>query len=192
MANVDVTVSKPANPSGGVTFGTPGSTLPKDAKAALGATFKPLGYVNEDGVQLTDDASDEDIKIWGGQKVRKVRSEFASSITFVLYSTRDVDVLKAVFGDKNVESSGSSITVKHNADISPVRPFTVETKDESDFARRFVIPRGQLTVSGDRTLNHSSADGFEVTIDALVDEDGNNYYEYTELPATSATEVSGA
>ncbi len=188
MANFDVTVSKPANPSGGVTFGTPDSTLPTDAKAALAATFKPLGYVDEDGVQLTDDASDEDIKIWGGQKVRKVRSEYASSITFRLYSTRDVDVLKAVFGEQNVISSGSSITVKHNADISPVRPYTVETKDESDFARRFVIPRGQLTVSGDRTLNHSSADALEVTIDALVDEDGNNYYEYTELPAVSAGE----
>lgn len=189
MANWDVTISKPASATGGVTFGNVGATdLPTDAGSQLPVTYKPMGYVSQDGITLTEDNSDEDIIVWGGLKVRKVRSDHSASIALTLYSTRDVDVLKAVFGDRNVESSGTSITVKHGADMPEVRPYTIETTDESGFKRRFAIPKGQLSVSGDRSLTHSSADGLECTIECLADAEGVNYYEYTELPAVEGAE----
>jgi hypothetical protein len=62
------------------------------------------------------------------------------------------------------------IAVTHSSKIAPIQNFTVEAKDEgTGTARRFVIPRGQITVSGDRTLVDAAADGFEVTIEALAD-----------------------
>lgn len=184
----DVTISKPATATGGFTFSEVGADLPTDATTPLPITCKPAGYISQDGITLSEDNSDDDVTVWGGQKVRKVRSDHSASIGLTFYSTREPSVLKMIFGDKNVVVSedGQSITVKHGADMPVIRPFTIETTDEDGFKRRFVIPRGQLAVSGDRSLTHSDADGLECTVECLVDADGVNYYEYTELPAVAA------
>lgn len=171
MAENVVTVGKPAEVAGGFTYAPEGSTLPEDASSKLPDGYKKLGLVSVDGITLTSDASDEDIYVWGGVKYRKVRSEFSESLGAVLYSTTNPDTLRAVFGDKNVEVNGDKIVIKHTADIPPIKVFTVETFDEG-IKRRFLIPRGQLTVSGDRTLAHASADQFEIAIEALADENG--------------------
>lgn len=186
MANFDVTISKPKTATGGLTFAPKGTTLPTDAKTPLDVKFKPFGYISEDGVTLSSDSSDEDIIVWGGYKVRKVRSQYSESVSFRVLSTRDVDVLKACFGDKQVTGSGTQITVKHTADVPSKKVYTIETRDEDGFARRYVIPDGQLMVSGDRNLSHASADGFDVSIESFPDADGVCIYEYTELPAAVA------
>ena len=183
MAFTDVIVAKPKSTDGGITFGPAGTVIPEDATTELPASQKLLGLVSSDGVTLTEDASDEDIFVWGGVKARKVRSEYSATLGAVLYSTANPDTLKAVFGPNNVdiEEDGSQITVTHSSNIAPIQNFTVEAKDEgTGTARRFVIPRGQITVSGDRTLVDAAADGFEVTIEALADADGNCYTEYIE------------
>lgn len=186
MANFDVTISKPKTATGGLTFAPAGTTLPTDAKAPLDVKFKPFGYISEDGVTLSSDSSDEDVVVWGGYKVRKVRSQYSESLSFRVYSTRNVDTLKACFGEKQVEASGTKITLKHTADIPSKQVYTVETRDEDGFARRYVVPEGQLMVSGDRNLTHSGTDGFDVSIEAMPDGDGVCIYEYTELPASAA------
>lgn len=183
MAFTDVIVAKPKSTDGGLTFGPAGTVIPEDATTELPAGQKLLGLVSSDGVTLTEDASDEDIFVWGGVKARKVRSEYSATLGAVLYSTANPDTLKAVFGPNNVdvEEDGSMITVSHSSNIAPIQNFTVEAKDEgTGTARRFVVPRGQITVSGDRTLVDAAADGFEVTIEALADSDGNCYTEYIE------------
>lgn len=184
MANFDITISKPKSASGGLTFAVDKTaTLPTDAKSPLDVKFKPFGYISEDGVTISQDANDEDITIWGGFKIRKIRSQFSKSLSFRVLSTRDLDVLKACFGDEQVVASGTQITVKHTAEIPSKKFYTVETKDEQGFARRYVVPDGQLMVSGDRNLSHSAPDGFDVNIECYPDNDDVCIYEYTELPA---------
>lgn len=183
MAFTDVIVAKPKSTDGGITFGPTGTVIPEDATTELPAGQKLLGLVSSDGVTLTEDASDEDIFVWGGVKARKVRSEYSATLGAVLYSTANPDTLRAVFGPDNVYVSddGAKIAVAHSSNIAPIQNFTVEARDEgTGTARRFVIPRGQITVSGDRTLVDAAADGFEVTIEALADSDGNCYTEYIE------------
>lgn len=186
MANFDITIAKPKSVTGGLTFAPANTAPPTDAKTALAVAFKPFGYISEDGVTLSEDATDEDIIVWGGMKVRKVRSQFSATISFRVMSTRDVDVLKACFGDANVTGSGTTLAVKHGAAIPSKKVYTIETVDEAGFSRRYVIPAGQLMVSGERNLTHAASDGFDVTIDAAPDADGYCYYEYTELPAVVA------
>lgn len=177
----DVIVAKPKSTTGGLTFGPTTLTIPKDATSALPSGQKPLGLVSSDGVTLTEDASDEDIFVWGAVKARKVRSEYSATLGAILYSTANPDTLRAVFGTDNVTVDGAKITVRHSSGISPIQNFTVECLDAgTGTARRFYIPRGQLTVSGDRTLVDASADGFEVTIEALAGDDGTCYWEYIE------------
>lgn len=186
----DVIVAKPKSTTGGLTFGPTTLTIPEDATTQLPAGQKPLGLVSSDGVTLTEDASDEDIFVWGAVKARKVRSEYSATLGAILYSTANPDTLRAVFGPDNVKVEGKKITVYHTSSIAPLQNFTVECQDSgTGTARRFVIPKGQLTVSGDRTLVDAAADGFEVTIEALADDDGVCYTEFIEK--TDGTTFAG-
>lgn len=192
MAFNNVIVNKPSSVGGGITCGPTGTVIPDDATSKLPEAQELLGLVSSDGVTLTEDASDEDIFVWGGVKARKVRSEFSATFGAVLYSTANPDTLRAVLGEDNVVVEDGKITVKHSSNMAPEQVFTVETKDPgTNTARRFYVPKGQLTVSGDRTLVDAEADSFEVSIEALVDDvTGVCYYEYIEK--TDGTSFEGA
>ncbi|MFJ3030947.1 hypothetical protein ACIP5Z_01700 [Rothia terrae] len=181
MSFTDVIVAKPKTTTGGLTFGEVGLKIPTDATSPLPEGQKNLGLVSADGVTLTEDASDEDIFVWGAVKARKVRSEYSASLGATLYSTANPDTLRGVFGADAVTVVGGKITLKHGSKTAPIQNFTVEAIDPgTNTARRFVIPRGQITVSGDRNLVDASADGFEVTIECLADDNGYCYTEYIE------------
>lgn len=176
-------VAKPVNITGGIKFAPLGTATPTDPTTALNTAFKELGYVNEDGLKLSHDASDDKIKVWGGVAIRTIRSDFSATITGTLLSTLDVDVLKTVFGDGQVSEAAGVITVKHTSDIPPEKVYVIETKDASTGGRkRYIVPKGQISVSGDVNLSHKEITGYEISIEALADNNGVCYYELVEAP----------
>ena len=179
-------VAKPISVTGGIKVAPIGTVTPTDPASGLNAAFKELGYVTEDGLKLSHDASDDKIKVWGGVTIRTIRSDYSATITGTLVSTLDVDVLKNVFGDSLVTQKSGFIAIKHAADIAPEKVYIIETKDASNGGRkRYVIPKGQIAVSGDVNLSHKEITGFEITIEALADKDGVCYYEFIETPPAS-------
>lgn len=179
-------VAKPISVTGGIKVAPLGTVTPTDPTSVLNAAFKELGYVTEDGLKLSHDASDDKIKVWGGVTIRTIRSDYSATITGTLVSTLDIDVLKNVFGDSLVTQKSGFIAIKHAADIAPEKVYIIETKDASNGGRkRYVIPKGQITVSGDVKLSHKEITGFEVTVEALADKDGVCYYEYVEIAPAS-------
>lgn len=179
-------VAKPVNVTGGIKFAPIGTATPTDPTSVLNAAFKELGYVTEDGLKLSHDASDDKIKVWGGVTIRTIRSDYSATITGTLLSTLDVDVLKTVFGDNQVQQKSGFIAIKHTSDIAPEKVYIIETKDASTGGRkRYVVPKGQITVSGDVNLSHKEITGFEVTIEALADKGGVCYWEFAETPPSS-------
>lgn len=186
----DVLISMPDTVTGGIFVSDEGVDSPVDAKGKLNAAFRTLGLVGEDGISITEDASDDDFKVWGGVKWRKMRSEFSATASLKLHSVVNFDTLKAVFGKDNVVESGGVITIKHGSEIAPVQAFSIETKD-GNFIRRYFAPRGQITVSGDRVLSHKDVDGFEVEIEFLADENKVCYYELVEKIGNSKPAVVG-
>lgn len=186
-------VAKPISVTGGIKVAPIGTVTPTDPTSVLNAAFKELGYVTEDGLKLSHDASDDKIKVWGGVTIRTIRSDYSATITGTLVSTLDVDVLKNVFGDSLVTQKSGFIAIKHAADIAPEKVYIIETKDASNGGRkRYVIPKGQITVSGDVNLSHKEITGFEITIEALADNDGVCYYEFIETsPASPVAAVVG-
>lgn len=179
-------VAKPISVTGGIKVAPLGTVTPTDPTSVLNVAFKELGYVTEDGLKLSHDASDDKIKVWGGVTIRTIRSDYSATITGTLVSTLDIDVLKNVFGDSLVTQKSGFIAIKHAADIAPEKVYIIETKDASNGGRkRYVIPKGQITVSGDVNLSHKEITGFEVTIEALADKGGVCYYEYVETAPAS-------
>ena len=146
---------------GGAIFRAPlGTTLPTDATTALNAAFKSLGYCSEDG--LTNSNS----------------PETDNNFKFTMIEALNVEVLKSVYGDDNVTGTlEEGITVKVNADEAEQNAWAVDMILK-DAVKRIVIPCASITEVGDIVYKDDDAIGYETTLSAVPDADGQTHYEY--------------
>ena len=159
--------------TGGVRYGRDieTSTLPTNATAPLAATLLDAGYVSEDGLVETVDASDDKIKAWGGDIVKIVRTEHSVSYSFTLIESANANALKLMFGDENVTVSGNNIRVRKTATMVPRATFVFDMMD-GDKSIRIVVKDGQPSISGDVNFTDGDVIGYEVTVEAFPDDAG--------------------
>ena len=162
---------------GGIWSAPQGTTLPTDAGTALNQAFVSLGYVSEDGVKRNISRDNTVIYAWGGDPVASLNSKKKETFKFKLIEPSNVDVLGLTFGEASGDLT-NGITVKSKTDISTPRAFVISNLMADNVHQRIVIPVGVVTDIGEISYVDNDVVGFELTVSAMADADGNTAYEY--------------
>ena len=159
-------------------------TLPTSESATLGADFKCLGYISEDGVTNENTPESENIKAWGGDTVLTIQTGKDDTFNFKMIEVLNEDVLKAVYGDTNVTVTAASgddpkkIAIAANSKEQPECAWVIDMILRGSKIKRIVIPDGKITEIEEIVYKDEEATGYGVTITAMPDSSGNTHYEY--------------
>ena len=180
----NVLVGAPVTATGGVLFGDTTVAAPTDATTALDPAWVKAGFVGEDGVTRTTEASDDKVRGWGGDVVKIVRTEHGLTYTLQFLESANADVLKLIHGEENVTIAAGKVTVKHTSKMPPRKSFVIDMADGESRVREY-IKDGQLTTSGDVVFVHSDVIRYEVTIEAMPDANGVKAISFVDTPVVT-------
>lgn len=173
-----VTAAKPAK--GGAIYRAPlGTTLPTDAKTSLAAAFKGLGFCSTDGLTNSNTISSEATKAWGGEVVMENQTEKTDRFKFKMIEGLNVEVLKSVFGDANVSGTlDTGIVIKANATPQQDACWIFDMILANGALKRIAVPKGKVVEVAEIKYADNEPVGYDVTISATADTDGQTHYEY--------------
>lgn len=178
------------NATGAVYDAPTTASAPTDASTDLNpqgqtAVWRDSGYVSEDGIELTQEWSTNDVKEWGGNIVRKVLEEFKGQVKYTEIQALDEVTLKRAYGDGNVvvtpatAQHGKQVKVSIGAELPPIRSFVFNMKD-GDNRIRIYIPRGQVSAIDTVNFKNTEVIGLPLTVDALVDSNNKCIYIFSD------------
>lgn len=178
--STNVSVGKP-KVSGAIYRAPAGTTvtLPTDATSTLDENFVCMGYISDGGVTNSNTISTGEIKAWGGDIVYTYENGKSDTFKYKLIEALNADVIEAVYGTDNVSGDLSTgMTIKANSTEQESVPWVIDMILRGNTAKRIVIPEGKITSLGDIVYSDGEAIGYDVTLTALPDSDGNTHYEY--------------
>ena len=194
MSNKEnVSVGKPKI-GGAIHVAPAGTALPTDATTALNAAFVNLGYVSEDGLTNETGGAVQTLHAWGKDIVIAMEGD-PETYSWTLLEVLDENVQKFVRGSGNVtvnEDGAMTVKINRGAQREQLEEHVIVVEMIlRGRAVRHVIPCGVITEVGEITYTDDDAVGYEVTVTALPDSEGNTHYEYFAAPAASSNSGSG-
>lgn len=182
-SNVLETAAPSPRITGGVLRAPVGTALPVTAIGAPGIAFKDLGHVGDDGLERTEDRSNQEVNNWGGNLVAVLQEKYGLEIKFKLLQVLNADVQKAVHGTSNVtvtpadEDSGTEIAAKLNAKLLDTGAWIFDGFYNL-ISMRLVIPIGRITAVAPIKWSNKELAAYECTMKPFPDADGNHGYQY--------------
>ena len=179
MDSKNVSAGKPM--IGGAVYVAPfGTDLPTSVTDTLNSAFVDLGFLSDAGLVNDGSRTSNAIKAWGGETVLNIQAEKNDIWTFTMIESKNVNVLKQVFGTDNVtvDNDTDMITITVNSKQLAAYSWVFDILLSDGSAKRCVLPYAQITTVGSVTYSDSAAIGYETTLNALPDSDGNTHYEY--------------
>lgn len=163
-----------------------GTDLPEDAVTTLDAAFKEMGYIADTGVTNSNTPSMTDIKAWGGDIVQSTLTEKPDKFSFKLLEGLNIDVLKTIYGEKNVEeitvgeggTEHKEIKIAANTKLPDNYSWVIDMILNDDKIKRIVIPQAKITNLADIVYTNTSAFGYDITLSAYPNASGDTHYEY--------------
>lgn len=175
--SANVAVGKPKLAvSGGVLAAPLGTDRPESYDDAYDVAYASLGYVGEDGVTESSERSTEEIRAWGGDKIRTVQTEFGTTLSFTLIESTNAETLKFIFGEDNVTEGAGEVVVKRNSKVLPHMQLIIDMLDGEN-SRHLDVGRAQVTEVGEITYVDGEAIAYEVTVSCDPDTDNNTLIE---------------
>ncbi|MBQ1444115.1 MAG: phage tail protein [Renibacterium sp.] len=172
----NVSVGQPK--AGGGIFAAPaGTAIPADAAAPLPAEFVGLGYVSDAGLVNTVATESNAVVAWGGDQVLNARTSRTETFKFSFIETNE-NTMKQVYGAQNVSTGDKGLTVLHNSKSATASVYVFEILLGDKRAKRIVLGNAQVTELGDVSYLDGAAVGYEVTLTAFPDKNGNTAIEY--------------
>lgn len=169
--------------SGGVLVAPTSATLPTNASEAINATFKPLGYVSEDGIESLGERKIETVKDWNADIIAQLQTEHSVRFGLTLYAVWDEDVLREVFGTGNVTATpasataGKQIKVEETGAVLPRRAWVFDMLNE-DKKLRIVLPNAKISAVTEKKFVSNELAGFTITVEAFKNDAGIKAYRY--------------
>lgn len=153
--------------------------LPQSASSTLPSDFKELGFASDAGLVNSNTRESTDIKDWGGTTVASVQTSVEDKFKFTLIEATNIQTLKEIYGAGNVSGTlATGITINANSLDLPVKAWVFDMAMTADTIKRIVLPCAKITAVGDINYTAENAVGYETTLTAYPDEDGNTHYEY--------------
>lgn len=179
MSNTNyVTTGKPKI-GGAVYRAVIGTTLPTNATTELSEDFISLGYISEDGLTNENTKETDSIKAWGGETVFVTPTAHEDTFGMTFIEVLNIEVLKTIYGSKNVKGTlDTGITINVNGNDIESYVYVIDMVCRGNVLKRVVIPNGAISEVGEISYTDSDAVGYETTITAITDNEGNTHYEY--------------
>ena len=169
--------------SGGVRWAPFGTTLPVDPTAALDPAFITLGRVEQNGLERTEDRPEGKQYDWGGNLIAILQDHYGLQLKFKLLQMMNASVQSAAHGSSNVTvtpptaTAGTIITAQINGKLLDSGIWVFDAY-YMKMSARLVLPYGRPTTVAGPKWSHKELATFDMTLEALPDNNSNFAYEY--------------
>ena len=173
-----VSAAKPMSAAGAVFVAPLGTKLPTSVDEELDSKFQTLGYISEDGITNSIDDESETVTAFGGETVLTILSSRTETFTF-----RPIEINKAVlaaqWGTSNVEGTDDDgLTVKHTTDDAEECVYVFAMALNAGRKQILACPKAKLTELGENAYVTNDAQGHEMTVTAMPDDQGVSVYQH--------------
>lgn len=172
--------------NGSVYVAPVGTAGPTDTTTALNASFIDLGYVSDDGVEITPGMDSADINAWQSfYPVRRIVTARTLEISLTLLQWNE-DSIELAFGGGSVATNVGVYTyTPPSPDEIDYRAMVVEWADDTK-NYRLHIPKVLVTDTSSLSLNRTDPAGLALTFSAQGTDGASTFSLITDDPAFAA------